>query len=242
MKCHAVVEHDRARNGLGEFNIHGASLNALLGANVSDILGAARPLPDGRFPLLLKLLDANDILSLQVHPDARAVAELGPPAALKTECWYIVESRDGYILKGVKPGVTAVDFRKALADGDDPEVLAGMVQRYDVHAGEFHYLPAGTLHALGAGVVVAEIQTPSDTTYRVSDWGRGRQVHVEQAFRCIRAELSTQPPGAGGEVLLVTPHFAVSRITRNVGRHDLPGGLFRAWMVLKGSGSAGSNF
>jgi len=214
----------------------GRTLNGLLGEEGPELLGPGAALPNGRFPLLLKLLDANDILSLQVHPDERAVAELGPPAALKTECWYVVESRGGYILKGVREGVTIEDFRQALEAGDDPEVLMGLVRRYDVKAGDFHYLPAGTLHALGAGVVVAEIQTPSDTTYRVSDWGRGREVHVAEALQCIRPDLSTDPPGAGGDVLLRTPYFDVAR--RNVaGRQRLEGGSLRAWMVLDGAGT-----
>jgi len=214
----------------------GQTLHALLAEKGGEILGAGSPLPNGRFPLLLKLLDANDILSLQVHPDERAVAELGPPAALKTECWYVLESRDGYILKGVREGVTVEDFRRALAEGDDPDVLMGLLRRYDVRAGDFHYLPAGTLHALGAGVAVAEIQTPSDTTYRVSDWGRGRPVHVEQALQCIRPELSCDPPGAGGDVLLETPYFTVARRRQAPGSAELDGGAFRAWMVLDGAG------
>jgi len=214
----------------------GKTVHALLAEKGGEILGPARALPDGRFPLLLKLLDASDILSLQVHPDERAVAELGPPAALKTECWYVLASREGYILKGVREGVTVEDLREALAAGDDPDVLAGLLRRYDVKAGDFHYLPAGTLHALGAGVVVAEIQTPSDTTYRLSDWGRGRQVHLEQALRCIRPKLSCDPPGAAGDVLLRTPYFDVSRLRLPPGRKALAGGAFRAWMVLGGAG------
>ena len=78
------------------------------------LLGGCPPMPDGRFPLLLKLLDANDILSLQVHPDAEAVGRIGGDAALKTECWYVVESREGFIYKGVKAGVTAGQFRAAI--------------------------------------------------------------------------------------------------------------------------------
>ncbi|KKK48850.1 hypothetical protein LCGC14_3140970, partial [marine sediment metagenome] len=186
-------------------------------------------------PLLLKLLDANDVLSLQVHPDEQAVKELGPPAALKTECWYVLESRNGYILKDPAPDATEAEFQGALARGDDPEELARLVQRYDVLAGAFHYLPAGTLHALGAGVVVAEIQTPSDTTYRVSDWGRGREVHVAEAMRCIHFQPPPSPPGPGGNVLVKTPYFTVRRLVRGAGRRKLAGGQCAAWMVLAGA-------
>jgi mannose-6-phosphate isomerase len=216
----------------------GTSLTELVGRLGPKLLGGAAPLENGRFPLLLKLLDANDILSLQVHPDADAARRIGPPAALKTECWYIVESRGGYILKGVAEGVTEGDFRETLAGGDDPEALRRLVRRYDVAGGDFHYLPAGTVHALGAGVVVAEIQTPSDTTYRVSDWGRGREIHVERSLECIHYEPPPEPPGAGGEVLVSTPYFEVALRTAAPGRADLPGGRCRAWMVQSGSATA----
>jgi len=171
------------------------------------LLGPTKPTDDGRFPLLLKLLDANDMLSLQVHPDARAVAEIGPDAALKTECWYIVESRDGVIYKGVRPGVRPEEFRRAI----QTDTVQDVVRHIPVGGGDFHYLPAGTVHAIGAGLVIAEVQTPSDTTYRVTDWGRGREIHVERSMQCIRFELGDEQPGADGETLLVTEYFSVAR-------------------------------
>jgi mannose-6-phosphate isomerase len=188
----------------------GRSLTDLTQGLKSDLLGDAEPI-DGRFPLLLKLLDANDILSLQVHPDERAVAEIGGQAALKTECWYVIESRDGFIYKGTRPGVTADEFRRAVEAGTEAE----LVTRYDVAAGDFHYLPAGLVHALGPGVVIAEVQTPSDTTYRVTDWGRGREIHVEQSLRCIRFGIDDTPPVPPDDVntLLDTPYFTVQRHT-----------------------------
>ncbi len=183
----------------------------------------------GRFPLLLKLLDANDTLSLQVHPDAEAVADIGGDAALKTECWYIVESRDGYIYKGVNPGVTSERFRAAI----EADAVESVVKRYDVAAGDFHYLPAGTVHALGGGVVLAEVQTPSDTTYRVTDWGRGREIHVERSMQCIHfAPADDEAPGAAGETLLTTEFFTVAHRTVSAGGAELPKGRCAAIMVL----------
>lgn len=174
-----------------------------------QLLGKAKAQPDGRFPLLLKLLDANDILSLQVHPDAAAAAAIGGGAAMKTECWYIIESRGGMIYKGLRPGVTAEQFRQAIATSTAEQ----FVQSVPVAAGDFHYLPAGTVHALGAGVVVAEVQTPSNTTYRVTDWGRGRELHVEQAMRSIHFKPSADktPCGRGHGALLDTEFFHVSQ-------------------------------
>ena len=197
-----------------------------------DLLGRAPAHEDGRFPLLLKLLDANDILSLQVHPDEAAVAAIGPPAALKTECWYVLESRDGMIYKGMGEGVTPEQFRSAV-ESDWAEQL---IRRHDVATGDFHYLPAGTVHALGAGVVVAEVQTPSDTTYRVTDWGRGREIHVERSMQCIHFEPTDDvAPGAGGRTLLDTDYFRVDKCTIEAGQGSvLAESRCTAVMVLAG--------
>ncbi|MBL7221210.1 MAG: class I mannose-6-phosphate isomerase [Phycisphaerae bacterium] len=185
----------------------GTSLTELTRRFGAGLLGSAKPLDNGRFPLLLKLLDANDILSLQVHPDARAAAEI-PGAALKTECWYAIDSRDGYIYKGLAPGVGPEQFR----EGIENDTVAKLVRRYDLAVGDFHYLPAGTVHAIGPGLVVAEVQTPSDTTYRVTDWGRGREIHVERSMQCIHfTPVDDTSPGAEGDTLLVTEFFTVSR-------------------------------
>ncbi len=200
----------------------------------AELLGGARPSGGERFPLLLKLLDANETLSLQVHPDEQAVREI-PGADLKTECWYVLESRDGYIYKGVKEGVTPERFREAIEN----DTVEDLVQRYDVAAGDFHYLPAGTVHALGKGVVVAEVQTPSDTTYRVTDWGRGREIHVERSMQCIHFEPAAEtPPGADGDVLLRTDYFTVVRRRLSGGQSaQLPAGRCSALMVLEASGT-----
>ena len=212
------------------------------GTNLTDLtrelgeklLGGAPAMPDGRLPLLLKLLDANDILSLQVHPDAEAVRRIDEGAALKTECWYVLESRDGIIYKGVRGGVTRERFREAI----ETDTCEKVVQACKVRAGDFHYLPAGTVHALGAGVVVAEVQTPSDTTYRVTDWGRGREIHVERSMQCIHfAPADDAAPGAGGETLLATEFFTVARRAAAAGsRVSLPAGRCVAIMMLSAGG------
>jgi mannose-6-phosphate isomerase len=202
------------------------------------LLGGTRPLDNGRFPLLLKLLDANDILSLQVHPDEQAVQDI-PGSALKTECWYVVESRDGYIYKGVKPGVTPEAFREAI----EQDRVGELVRKIPCRTGDFHYLPAGTVHALGAGLVVAEVQTPSDTTYRVTDWGRGREIHVDKSMQCIRFDRTgDNPPGADGDRLLSTPYFDVFLKTAHPGENGFAAGHCRAWMILSGEGEIRGDF
>ncbi len=215
----------------------GQSLRQVVAEAGEALMGDTPLLFNGRFPLLLKLLDAQDTLSLQVHPDEQAARRI-PEAALKTECWYVLDSRDGFIYKGVKPGVSTERFRTAL----EADNVADLLVRYEVKAGDFHYLPAGTVHALGAGAVVAEVQTPSDTTYRVSDWGRGREIHVERAMECIHFQpASDSPPGAGGECLLKTEYFHVHLRDRGPGTHALAQGRCVAWMVLAGTGEVRSD-
>lgn len=139
------------------------------------------------FPLLIKFLDAEDILSVQVHPDAETCQRMGKGDP-KTECWYIIDTiRGGFIYKGLKPGVTKEKFSAAIARGTVEELL----QKVPVSAGQCHFLPSGTAHSIGPGLLIAEIQTPSDTTYRVYDFnrvdgtGRPRQLHIEEALKSI---------------------------------------------------------
>lgn len=160
----------------------GKTLHEALAMWGTGLIGNATPAPDNSYPLLVKLLDARENLSVQVHPSpAYAAARAG--AHLKSECWYILEAEPGSLIyKGTKPGVSREKFAADIASG---AVVNDLVAVPAV-AGECHNLPSGTVHALGAGVLVAEVQTPSDTTFRVYDWGRtGRELHVEQALECI---------------------------------------------------------
>jgi mannose-6-phosphate isomerase len=148
----------------------------------TGLMGSAALTPEGDFPLLVKLLDASENLSVQVHPSrAYAAAHLG--ANLKTECWYILDAAPGAVIyKGVKPGVTRESFAAHIKDGSVVNDLVAV----PAIKGDCHNLPSGTVHALGAGVLVAEVQTPSDTTFRVFDWGRsGRELHIAESLKCI---------------------------------------------------------
>ncbi len=207
-----------------------------LTAQLGEKLLGKTPSHEGRFPLLLKLLDANDILSLQVHPDEAAVAAIGGDAALKTECWYVLESRDGMIYKGVKPGTTAEAFRNAI----ETDTCQDLCEPFTVSEGDFHYLPAGTVHALGAGVVIAEVQTPSNTTYRVTDWGRGREIHVDRSMQCIHFDMLPKTPvDDDPDTLLVTEYFTVARKHAAVdGPSPLALGRCAAVMMLGCQGDA----
>ena len=193
------------------------------------------------FPLLIKILDAQDILSVQVHPDAETCKRTGKGDP-KTECWYIIAAEpQAVIYKGLKKGTTRAKFEKAIADGTCAEYL----QEVPVKAGECHLLPAGTCHAIGAGLVIAEIQQPSDTTYRVFDWNRvdpktskGRQLHIADAMESIHFDqsgdnLSVKTIGR----LVDTSEFKVDK------GHQLPGcevlispGQMKVLVILSGGG------
>ncbi len=153
--------------------LHGAKL---LGTAVADKFGA-------RFPLLIKLLDCADWLSVQVHPnDAQARRMVGPGEFGKTEAWYFLSAEPGArIMVGVKPGVGRTELAARIREGRVLEVA----DHVSVQDGDALLIPAGTLHALGPGLLLYEIQQASDTTYRVYDWDRpqstGRKLHIEES-------------------------------------------------------------
>ncbi len=164
----------------------GKDLRWLMTHHAPEILGGAKPAADGRFPLLCKILDARDKLSLQVHPPASKAAELGGEP--KTEMWYIADAApDASLYVGLKHGVTRAEFEKKISDGS----VADCFHRIPVHAGDTMFLPSGRVHAIGDGLVIFEIQQNSDTTYRVFDWnrvgldGKPRDLHVAQSLASI---------------------------------------------------------
>ncbi len=163
----------------------------LLGAGVAARFGT-------RFPLLVKLLDCADWLSVQVHPDdAQAERMVGPGEFGKSEAWHFLEVDEGAeIIAGVRPGTTRDELEGAIRAGR----VGDVARRLEVRAGETLYIPAGTLHALGPGLLLYEVQQASDTTYRVYDWGRpagaGRELHVEQAVAVTDPEKNPAPAPA----------------------------------------------
>jgi mannose-6-phosphate isomerase len=168
----------------------GWTLRSAIEQYPKEIAGSASFSPP--FPLLIKLLDCQDVLSVQVHPDPETCERMGQGEA-KTECWYIISAAPGAVIyKGLRKGVTREQFARAIKDGTVADLLA----QVEVRAGECHFLPAGTAHAIGPGLLIAEIQTTSDTTYRVFDWnrvddaGKGRELHVQEALESIHFDIS----------------------------------------------------
>jgi mannose-6-phosphate isomerase len=213
-----VYEGDRITNGplagrtLAEAAAeYGASL---LGQQVVQRFGA-------RFPLLVKLLDCAQWLSLQVHPnDEQAVQMEGPGHFGKTEAWHILEADPGAeILCGFQSGAGQANWQQSVRDG----TILNLTQRMPVHTGETVFIRPGTLHALGPGLLVYEVQQTSDITYRVFDWNRpasaGRKLHIDQSLAVLdpsAAGKAVPPPPFvdGSQRQLVTcPYFTLSMIT-----------------------------
>lgn len=228
----------------------GRTLHELAQAWASDLVGRAE-LIDGRFPLLLKFLDAHEMLSVQVHPDEHAARRIGGDARSKDEAWYIVDAEPGAVLfRGVRQGVDADGLKTAVEQKRVESVLHKIAAR----RGNAYYLPGGTIHALGSGLVVAEVQTPSDTTYRVYDWDRvdpatggPRDLHVKEAMECASLDpipLASEKRQHVGSVwtavtsLVRSKSFVVERVRMVEGvEQPIPHAEMVIWMVLEGSGS-----
>ncbi len=225
----------------------GWTLSDLIATYGADFLGSAKPTVDGYFPLLLKLLDANQHLSVQVHPDEAYVAS-HPSTWLKTESWYVLDAQPGAALYiGFRPGVTFGEVENAVGT---PE-LVGLLQPFDAHPGDFHHLPAGTVHALGAGVIAAETQTPSDTTFRMYDWTEEynrvpRTLNIDQALATLNLAPNTDTflPATdedGTRLLVATDHYWQREHRSDGGRIDLyPAPELRVLMVTQGTIRAGT--
>ena len=197
-----------------------AELRALLGARFLGDLDAARI-----FPILTKIIDARDWLSVQVHPDDAYAQRVEHQNNGKTECWYVLSAQEGaQLVLGWAHDTTREEYERRVSD----RTLGDILRRVPVAAGDAFYLPSGTLHAIGAGIVLFETQQASDLTYRIFDWnrvgqdGNPRQLHVSKA-----ADVLDYHRGARGAVtplkytyehlertaLIADPRFIVERIT-----------------------------
>jgi mannose-6-phosphate isomerase len=205
------------------------------------------PLLDGhQFPILIKYLDAREDLSLQVHP-TQEYADAHPGAHLKTEAWYVLQNDPGSKLyRGLKPGITREHFRSAIAAGSVLET----VNAIPVKPGQCFFLPSGTVHALGEGILVAEVQTPSDTTFRIFDFdrlenGKPRKMHVEEAMQCIDFDKQDQPEQKRAHTagffttvtrLVTSEFFKVEKVRFVEGIEEaVPYDQPVVWMMLEGT-------
>jgi len=170
-------------------------------ASLADKLG-------GEFPLLVKLLFPNEKLSVQVHPDD-AQAKAAGEVRGKTECWYALEAEKGAaVALGLKDGVSVSDVQQAI----DAGTMEDLMQWVPVSVGDMLFVDAGTVHAIGPGVVLLETQQTSDVTYRLYDYGRPRELHLEQGLKVIKAKTAAgkvPPHVIDGFTRLIEQHYFV---------------------------------
>jgi mannose-6-phosphate isomerase len=216
-----ISDHRQDVSVVAEGPLAGTSLRALVRDRTTELLGP-RPVERAQFPLLVKFIDAHQVLSVQVHPDDEQGRVLANDNG-KTEAWVILHAEPGSLIyAGLRAGVTRSDFTEALASG----AVEPLLHRFEAKPGDCILIPAGTIHAIGAGVVLAEIQQMSDATFRVHDWGRlgtdgkPRQLHVEQALACTdfaAGPVNPWParpepcPGGTREALARSAFFALER-------------------------------
>ncbi len=219
-----ISDRDEAQSIVANGPLKDRTLHDLVTRYGPSLLGTRAGTGTGtmRFPLLVKLLDARQRLSLQVHPPAAVAPRLnGEP---KTEMWYILEADpSAHLIAGLEPGITRDRFEAAIRN----ETLEQCVHRFPVKSGDAIFIPSGRLHAIDAGLLIVEIQQNSDTTYRVYDWGRvgldgqPRELHLSESLQSIDfddtrpglAEPVVCPAGANrAELLVECEHFRVSRL------------------------------
>jgi len=230
---------DGARSVIAYGRYTGRTLHEVIQSHRDDIMGDRA---GNDFPLLIKYLDARENLSVQVHPSIE-FAQAHPDAHLKFESWVVLDADPGAVIyKGVREGVARNQFADHIRDGSVVDDLIAIPAR----PGDCHHLPSGTVHALGAGVLVAEVQTPSDTTFRVFDWGRtDRTLHIEQALACAimspsnpddqrRTDNASVCDLGGTDYYALAQRRVSPREPQLIDFHD---NAPRVWMWLKGSGA-----
>ena len=230
-----IVDRLEAQSVVANRPLKGKTLHELWLQNRHDIFGDVPETP--RFPLLIKLLDAQERLSLQVHPPEEVAAKLGGEP--KTEFWYVAAADPGAeLFLGFRKLITREQFKRALDKG----TVDDCVQKIRVKAGDAMFLPGGRLHAVSGGNVLVEIQQNSDTTYRVFDWnrvgatGNARQLHVDQALQCIDfTDLGPHLVEPNGEILIKDELFEIQKWNLDSSRKIAPLGQFAIVCCLTGS-------
>jgi len=243
-----ISDHDVCESAVMEGPHKGTTLRQLLQEDAPAVLGRRPALTvHGLFPLLLKILDAADVLSVQVHPDDACAARLGEPDVGKTEMWHVLQADAGSeLICGLAPEMTKPRFTQAVEDGSIEHHLL----RFPVKAGDSLFVEAGIVHAIGRGLVLAEIQQNSDLTYRIYDWGRTgddgkpRPLHLDKAVEAIhfgRPMPGPRPPlymeggDARRDFLAACSHFAAESVTLNgIYRRHIDGETFHILLAQEG--------
>ncbi len=245
-----IVDRENENSVVATGAHKGKTLRELMRQHGASILGSAAAGKDGRFPLLVKYIDASKNLSVQVHPNERTAPLVGGTAEPKTEAWYIVDiASDGLLYAGVKASVEREEFARVA----DSAKVQNALHRLKVARGECLLVNGGTVHAIGAGVTVLEVQQNSDTTFRLYDWGnvgldgKPRETHVAQALECVefgqpapQAIAPSWKPVADGALraTLAASHvFGMHALRITAPARLDTGGAFRIYAVLGGAGA-----
>lgn len=237
-----VVDREDAQSVVASGPLAGTELQRLWREDRERIFGARARDAGERFPILLKLLDARETLSIQVHPPPGLAAELGGEA--KSELWYVVQAKPGaHLFAGLCAGVGEERLAAAMESGEDASQL---LHRIDVEVGDVLLIPSGRVHSLGAGCLVVEIQQNSDTTFRVFDFdrrgpdGEPRELHVTESLACIDFE-DVEPAlhPADDPMLAATEFFRVTRRSLTTPEHVAADGECAIVCVLTGDARCG---
>jgi mannose-6-phosphate isomerase len=237
-----VVDHGDDQSTVIDGPLAGKKLHELVMQNGAALFGRHHPRP--QFPLLLKFLDCQQTLSVQVHPNDEQAARLDPPDMGKTEAWVVLAAEPGSkVYAGLKPGVDRRTLEREVTRGSCDVCL----HAFEPRVGDCIFIEAGTVHALGAGLLIAEIQQASDTTYRLFDWnrvdrdGRPRELHIEQALDTIdfsRGPVSAARPTSterpGVERLVACDKFVLERRSIDAVRRVPQDDRFHILAVVEG--------
>ena len=183
-------------------------------------------------PVMIKVIQANDTLSVQVHPDDEYSKKHENDNG-KTECWYILDAKeDASLICGIKPGLNKESFSKIIEEGN----IENYLEKVSVKPGDMIYIPVGTVHAIEGGLKLIEVQQSSDVTYRMYDWGRDKKMHIEKSLDVIDYEGKNKGGKRENFEKLETPYFTVEKILSNGLYEDKVNHDFHCYTVINGNG------
>lgn len=248
-----IVDHGNDQSVIANGDLAGMKLGDLVRSNPTQLLGEkialdiadkSRPTNlQNRFPLLFKFLDANQNLSVQVHPDDEMGATMPEPDLGKTEAWIVMGAAEGSkVYAGLKEGVDETEFRRSIEENRSEEVL----HSFEPSVGDCIFIPAGTVHALGEGLLIAEIQQCSNTTFRLYDWGRvdangvGRELHIDSGIAATDfsfgpvAKVTPVEIDSDNELVVECDKFRVVRTRLRTSQNFSTAGSFKIIVVICG--------
>ncbi len=215
--------------GYEEWNLsthkNGLSTVADSESTLLDVIGS-------ELPIMIKVIQANDTLSVQVHPDDEYSRKHENDNG-KTECWYVLDAKeDASLICGITPGHDRDSFSKVIEEGNIEDHL----QRISVKPGDMIYIPVGTVHAIEGGLKIIEVQQSSDVTYRMYDWGRDREMHIEKSLDVIDYEGKNKGGKIENFTKLETPYFTVEKVSVKDTYKDKVENGFHSYTVIDGQG------